>query len=690
MPFDFIAMALINNPIPNDFGGHMLQLALAIQAHNKRSALSKNAFKKINKATSIFDRSALDHFVYYMNYCKFSVETFWSQHLTCEFSNGSYQCVNVGVNHDSKGHQNAKGKVIPGDFESYFQPESYLPVWEDSIRSQMRDIDRELGNASRRAPGYSREAYMMEIHHDTTIRFFDTLGSASGILSHATCFCCLMQSPEHALRCGHVLCTQCNVAPYTLKKRDGKYRVSSGLSLSMQEFVYYASTGGVRGIVELEVLRAIQNQIGDRIPIQAFFDLIMGTSTGGIIALAMVAKNWSLRRCSDKFRSLCSTAFTPRTLHSIPFLRHLITLKLTSKYSTGPFRETLIHNFGEDHLFGNYGERSSYVNTKVAVTATDKTGSKAIIIANYSRKEDEKSSLRPAEYEFLRPDRFEIGLSIADAAAATSAAPTFFKPFEHVDTHRTYLDGAIYHNNPVRLMNHERKLIWPDVADRAPDLFLSIGTSQNKADPRVEQPDVTMTDEDRTRRPTFHMMPQIVTQMRNLMDNILDAEQAWDKFCSDMAPTRDDALRYVRINPDIERQPPKLDEVKKVGELIRDTRKALKTSANRAQIARVTHILVASLGDFFAKRQTSTFQSYFEIQSDLDSPFTQIPLPLETISEMRQLLYFRLPVCNIRAKRKDSQIDISLHIRSRDLAPAKYHISGFPRAVMRDNEPQSE
>ena len=71
------------------------------------------------------------------------------------------------------------------------------------------------------------------------------------------------------------------------------------------------------------------------------------------------------------------------------------------------------------------------------------------------------------------------------------------------------------------------------------------------------------------------------------MDNILDAEQAWDKFCSDMAPTRDDALRYVRINPDIERQPPKLDEVDQLENL-----------------ARVTHILVAS-----------TF--YFEL---LDSP----------------------------------------------------------------------
>jgi hypothetical protein len=56
---------------------------------------------------------------------------------------------------------------------------------------------------------------------------------------------------------------------------------------------------------------------------------------------------------------------------------------------------------------------------------------------------------------------------------------------------------------------------------------------------------------------------------------------------------------------------------------------------------------------------------------------------------MRQLLSFRMPTCNIRARGKDSDINISLHIRSRDLDPAKYHISGFPRAVMKDNEPKS-
>jgi len=36
-------------------------------------------------------------------------------------------------------------------------------------------------------------------------------------------------------------------------------------------------SGGIRGIVELEVLSAIQKAMGGQIPIQACFDLIIGT-----------------------------------------------------------------------------------------------------------------------------------------------------------------------------------------------------------------------------------------------------------------------------------------------------------------------------------------------------------------------------------------------------------------------------
>lgn len=37
--------------------------------------------------------------------------------------------------------------------------------------------------------------------------------------------------------------------------------------------------GGIRGIVELITLQHIQTELGVRLPIQAFFDLIVGTST---------------------------------------------------------------------------------------------------------------------------------------------------------------------------------------------------------------------------------------------------------------------------------------------------------------------------------------------------------------------------------------------------------------------------
>ena len=43
-----------------------------------------------------------------------------------------------------------------------------------------------------------------------------------------------------------------------------------------QEAANIASSGGIRGIVEIEILKAIQARLG-KIPIQAFFDLVIGT-----------------------------------------------------------------------------------------------------------------------------------------------------------------------------------------------------------------------------------------------------------------------------------------------------------------------------------------------------------------------------------------------------------------------------
>jgi patatin-like phospholipase/acyl hydrolase len=124
----------------------------------------------------------------------------------------------------------------------------------------------------------------------------------------------------------------------------------------------------------------------------------------------------------------------------------------------------------------------------VAVTATDEAGKVAIILANYSRKDSSRTKRRKGHYDFPRPDNPELELKIWEAAAATSAAPFFFKPFVHGPTKRTYLDGALYNNNPVKLVHRERKLLWPDVADRHPDILLSIGTGQNEDEIRKDMP----------------------------------------------------------------------------------------------------------------------------------------------------------------------------------------------------------
>jgi patatin-like phospholipase/acyl hydrolase len=67
-----------------------------------------------------------------------------------------------------------------------------------------------------------------------------------------------------------------------------------------------------------------------------------------------------------------------------------------------------------------------------------------------------------------------------EAAAATSAAAPYFKAYRNEKSGRTYFDGAFYNNNPVRVAHRERRLLWPDVADNNPDIFLSIGTGQNQ------------------------------------------------------------------------------------------------------------------------------------------------------------------------------------------------------------------
>ena len=62
-------------------------------------------------------------------------------------------------------------------------------------------------------------------------------------------------------------------------------------------------------------------------------------------------------------------------------------------------------------------------------------------------------------------------------------------------TKNIYFDGALYHNNPVEVASRERKLIWPDVADKHPDVMLSLGTGKNAVKIKRELTDELKEDQ---------------------------------------------------------------------------------------------------------------------------------------------------------------------------------------------------
>ena len=120
------------------------------------------------------------------------------------------------------------------------------------------------------------------------------------------------------------------------------------------------------------------------------------TSTGGIIALGLGIKNWSVEECIAYFEELCDKAFTRRVGGNIPGLGWFIDNYNHSKYETQPLEEALKSAFTESqYLFG--GPRTTDVpssDIKVGVTATSSAGS-SVLLTNYNRLCGEKRECEP-------------------------------------------------------------------------------------------------------------------------------------------------------------------------------------------------------------------------------------------------------------------------------------------------------
>lgn len=213
------------------------------------------------------------------------------------------------------------------------------------------------------------------------------------------------------------------------------------------------SGGGIRGLIPAIILAEIEQRT--KKPIADSFDLIAGTSTGGIITSLLSVKNdvgeyrYSATDIVSLYKEFGKTVFKRSKWKKIYTLGGLI----STKYPIKPLENLLKSYFGDEKL--------SDLTTDTLISAYQVSNKP------YPHFFKSRHAVTP-QVEYDDPYLWE-------ACRATSAAPTYFKPYKFDDTN-SFIDGGVFANNPSMCAYAEAKNMW---GDEEPIYLLSLGTGED-------------------------------------------------------------------------------------------------------------------------------------------------------------------------------------------------------------------
>ncbi|THZ57772.1 hypothetical protein D6C86_06890 [Aureobasidium pullulans] len=191
------------------------------------------------------------------------------------------------------------------------------------------------------------------------------------------------------------------------------------------------------------------------------FDLIGGTSTGGLIAIMLGRLEMDVDECIEEYVELMATVFGARARRIPISWRGKIKPRFDSKNLENAVKQVLIRKgMAVDARLDDGAERGC----KTFVCSIDRRTKVMVRLRSYSL-----------------PDEENVPASICQAALATSAATTFFPPVS-IDG-RSFADGAFGANNPVDEVEGEASNIWSPAKRELQTLvkcFISIGTGAPK------------------------------------------------------------------------------------------------------------------------------------------------------------------------------------------------------------------
>ena len=220
--------------------------------------------------------------------------------------------------------------------------------------------------------------------------------------------------------------------------------------------------GGIKGVFTAKFLTSIEDEIGEGNTYK-HFDLIAGTSTGSIIALSL-SLGIPAKEILDLYLNHAREIFSTPFYNKIPVLSYFFLSYDNKKL------ETLIRKKFQE-----------YFNSEDPLLGDAKTN---LIIPTYSLLDGNTQILKTPHAQDLFRDKH---IPMYMAAMASSAAPTFFKPYSSqykkgnngvIEYFSNKVDGGVYANNPSMIALLEAQSRFnKELKDIQ---LLSIGTGNKK------------------------------------------------------------------------------------------------------------------------------------------------------------------------------------------------------------------
>ncbi|KAI3532841.1 hypothetical protein CSPX01_13176 [Colletotrichum filicis] len=306
--------------------------------------------------------------------------------------------------------------------------------------------------------------------------------------------------------------------------------------------------GGIRGLSELIILDEIMKRIkhdlktkNDLLPAD-FFDIIGGTSTGGLNALLLGRMRFTVPQAIQAYKKIAKEVFS------------ITTFAKTSKFDATKL-ERAVKDLAQEETMLDHSQNPCkvFVCTVLQKDAAARAGPRLF-----------------RTYEVRENSTFDC--KIWEASRATSAAPSYFDPISigEVDEEEIFIDGGLGYNNPIQQLLNEAQKVFPK---RRVACVVSVGTGLSKA---IKFP-----------------KPKI-TNLLKLVNALKDITTEADRIAEDTSKRFQGSDGYYRFNVDRGLSDFQLDEWENMPQVRTYTTEYLNLADVSAQIDKVVVALLAS------------------------------------------------------------------------------------------------